>query len=161
MSTAMAMYWNFADPFTANWEAVHIRSGRKSKPERFRRWTLQSRRCRRLVGMERQAISSNVWQISRCTQMPEASSLPSTIHAVTNPGVSNVATVTFNRIRDRSILGIATISCFPPSGTNFPIGTNCRLLLPPDPSSNSTPVQSFAVIVQDKESAKKSFARIT
>ncbi len=145
------MYWNFADPFTANWEAVQYVPDGNQNLNVFGDGPYNPGAA--VGSWEWSGGQPNeVWQIVADTQPPSLI-LPSTIHAVTNPG-TNVATVTFNVIANDDF-GIATISCFPPSGTNFPIGTNYVYCSASDPaSSNSTPVQSFAVIVQDKESPK-------
>jgi hypothetical protein len=70
----------------------------------------------------------------------------------TDPG-TNVATVNFT-VNATDDFGIATVSCNPQSGSAFHIGTNFVYCSASDPSSNSTPVQSFVIVVQDKESPK-------
>ena len=144
------MYWNFADPFTQNWEALQYVPDENQNLNVFGDGPYNPGAA---VGTWEWSggADNEVWQIVPDTQ-PPALSLPSTIHVLTNPG-TNVATVNFS-VTATDDFGVATVSCQPQSGSAFPIGTNYVYCSASDPSSNSTPVESFAVIVQDKEPPK-------
>lgn len=144
------MYWNVANPFTATWNALQYAPDSGQNLNVFGDGPYNPGAAVGTWGWSGGA-QNEVWQIVADTK-PPVLSLPSTIHVQTDPG-TNFATVQFT-VAATDDFGIATVSCYPQSGSQFPIGTNYVYCSASDPSSNSTPVQSFAVIVQDKEPPK-------
>lgn len=144
------MYWNVASPFTATWNALQYAPDGNQNLNVFGDGPYNPGAA---VGTWEWSggADNEVWQIV-ADQQPPVLNLPSTIHAQTAPG-TNVAIVNYT-VTATDNFGIATVSSSPQSGTAFPIGTNYVYCVASDPSSNSTPVESFAVIVQDKEAPK-------
>jgi hypothetical protein len=91
---------------------------------------------------------NEVWELLTDT-VPPLLQLPATIETNTIPG-QNYAVVNFN-VSATDNFGVALITVQPPSGSQFPIGTNYVYCQAIDTSSNATPSESFKVIVHDQE----------
>ena len=140
------LFWNVANPFTVSWNALQFAPDENQNLNVFGNYSAYPGAVAGLWTWSGGA-SNEVWQIIADTQPPKIS-LPGTLTVPTDPGQSN-AVVNY-QVTASDNFGVVNLSCTPPAGAAFPIGTNYVNCTASDPSGNYAS-NYFAIIVRDTE----------